>query len=160
MDWLHSGIEIRAKPPGKEPRIISQLSGGEKAMTAVALLLAIFKSKPSPFCILDEVDAPLDDANVIRFGKVLEPFTDHSHFIIITHNKHTMRNCDRLYGITMQERGVSKRVGVRLDTVSPDGELIEGHLLDDPTEQGKDDALGSEPAEQPGGSGSVEAHVS
>ena len=87
VDWLESGIEVTAKPPGKQPRMISQLSGGEKAMTAVALLMAIFRSKPSPFCILDEVDAALDDANVDRFCKILVPFLDHSHFIIITHHK-------------------------------------------------------------------------
>lgn len=123
IDWLESGVEIRAKPPGKEPRVISQLSGGEKTMTAVALLMAIFKSKPSPFCILDEVDAALDDANVDRFCRILEPFIGDSHFIIITHHKHTMGECDQLYGVTMQERGVSKRVAVQVDEVGADGKL-------------------------------------
>ncbi|MCI0630293.1 MAG: chromosome segregation protein SMC [Phycisphaerales bacterium] len=123
IDWLESGIEVRAKPPGKEPRVISQLSGGEKAMTAVALLMAIFKSKPSPFCILDEVDAALDDANVDRFCKILVPFLDNSHFIIITHHKRTMQACDQLYGVTMQERGVSKRVAVRVEEVAHDGKI-------------------------------------
>ncbi|UCD75583.1 MAG: chromosome segregation protein SMC [Phycisphaerales bacterium] len=123
IDWLESGIEIRAKPPGKEPRVISQLSGGEKAMTAVALLMAIFKSKPSPFCVLDEVDAALDDANVDRFCKILPPFLDNSHFIIITHHKRTMATCDQLYGVTMQERGVSKRVAVRVEEVGEDGQI-------------------------------------
>ena len=122
-DWLESGIEIKAKPPGKEPRVISQLSGGEKSMTAVALLMAIFKSKPSPFCILDEVDAALDDANVDRFCKVLGPFLDKSHFIVITHHKRTMQACDRLYGVTMQERGVSKRVAVQVDEVDSTGAI-------------------------------------
>jgi chromosome segregation protein len=122
-DWLESGIEVKAKPPGKEPRVISQLSGGEKSMTAVALLMAIFKSKPSPFCILDEVDAALDDANVDRFCKVLVPFLDRSHFIVITHHKRTMQACDQLYGVTMQERGVSKRVAVRVEDVSHDGRI-------------------------------------
>jgi chromosome segregation protein len=122
-DWLESGIEVRAKPPGKEPRVISQLSGGEKAMTAVALLMAIFKSKPSPFCILDEVDAALDDANVNRFCSILQPFLDKSHFIIITHHKRTMQVCDHLYGVTMQERGVSKRVAVRVEDVSANGHI-------------------------------------
>ncbi|MHC4306039.1 MAG: chromosome segregation protein SMC, partial [Planctomycetota bacterium] len=117
IDWLESGVEIRAKPPGKEPRVISQLSGGEKSLTAVALLMAIFKSKPSPFCILDEVDAALDDANVERFCNVLLPFLDSSHFIIITHHKRTMQACDLLYGVTMQERGVSKQVSVQLEQV-------------------------------------------
>jgi chromosome segregation protein len=122
-DWLESGIEVKAKPPGKEPRVISQLSGGEKAMTAVALLMAIFKSKPSPFCVLDEVDAALDDANVDRFCRILTPFLDRSHFIIITHHKRTMQACDQLYGVTMQERGVSKRVAVRVEDVSADGRI-------------------------------------
>ena len=93
VDWLESGVEIRAKPPGNEPRVISQLSVGHKTMTAVALLMSIFKSKPSPFCVLDEVDAALDDANVERFCHILEPFLDNSHFIIITHHKRTMQVC-------------------------------------------------------------------
>ena len=123
IDWLESGVEVRAKPPGKEPRVISQLSGGEKALTAVAMLMAIFKSRPSPFCILDEVDAALDDANVDRFCQALLPFLGQSHFIIITHHKRTMQVCDQLYGITMQERGVSKRVSVRVEDVSADGRI-------------------------------------
>ena len=122
-DWLESGIEIRAKPPGKEPRIINQLSGGERSLTAVALLMAIFKSRPSPFCILDEVDAALDDANVERFCNVLTPFLDRSHFIVITHHKRTMQACDMLYGVTMQERGVSKQVSVQIEQVAADGKL-------------------------------------
>jgi len=123
VNWLESGIEIRAKPPGKEPRVISQLSGGEKSMTAVALLMAIFQSKPSPFCILDEVDAALDEANVERFCGILTPFLDQSHFIIITHHKRTMSACDQLYGVTMQERGVSKRVAVQVEDVSASGAI-------------------------------------
>jgi chromosome segregation protein len=122
-DWLESGVEIRAKPPGKQPRVLNQLSGGEKTLTAVALLLAIFQSKPSPFCILDEVDAALDEMNVERFCSALTPFLDRSHFIIITHHKRTMKACDQLYGVTMQERGVSKRVSVRFDDVSHNGEI-------------------------------------
>jgi len=122
-DWLESGVEIRAKPPGKEPRVISQLSGGEKTMTAVALLMAIFQSKPSPFCILDEVDAALDEANVERFCHALEPFLDRSHFIVITHHKRTMQACHQLYGVTMPERGVSRRVAVKFDEVGADGRL-------------------------------------
>ncbi|MDP6987716.1 MAG: chromosome segregation protein SMC, partial [Phycisphaerales bacterium] len=114
VDMLESGIEIKAKPPGKEPRVISQLSGGEKTMAAVALLLAIFKSRPAPFCILDEVDAALDDANVGRFCSTIDQFLERSHFIVITHNKQTMLTCDRLYGVTQPERGVSKRVTVRV----------------------------------------------
>ena len=123
IDWLESGIEIRAKPPGKEPRVINQLSGGEKTMTAVALLLAIFQSKPSPFCILDEVDAALDEANVERYCNVLNHFLDDSHFIVITHHKRTMQACDRLFGITMPERGVSRRVTVKFDEIGDGGRL-------------------------------------
>lgn len=122
-DWLESGIEIIAKPPGKEPRSISQLSGGEKSMTAVALLMSIFRSKPACFCVLDEVDAALDDANVDRFCKVVRQFTDLSSFIVITHHKRTMHEGDQLYGVTMQERGVSKRVAVKIDQVGPDGRI-------------------------------------
>jgi chromosome segregation protein len=125
IDWLESGVEIRAKPPGKEPRVISQLSGGEKTMTAVALLMAIFRSKPSPFCILDEVDAALDEANVERFTKALGPFLDRSHFIVITHHKRTMQACHELHGVTMAERGVSRRVTVRVDQVGVDGRIRE-----------------------------------
>ena len=123
VDWLESGIEIIAKPPGKEPRSISQLSGGEKSMTAVALLMSIFRSKPSCFCVLDEVDAALDDANVDRFCRVVEQFTDRSHFIVITHHKRTMHSAHQLYGVTMQERGVSKRVAVKIDQVGSDGRI-------------------------------------
>src|SRR5205814_9891520 len=102
-DVLECGIDVVARPPGKELRSISLLSGGEKTMTAVALLLAIFKSKPSPFCILDEVDAALDEANIERFTAVLRDFLDRSQFIIITHSKRTMACADALYGVTMQE---------------------------------------------------------
>ncbi|MFN0134241.1 MAG: chromosome segregation protein SMC [Phycisphaerales bacterium] len=121
-DLLESGVEVIAKPPGKEPRSISQLSGGEKTLTAVALLLAIFKSKPSCFCVLDEVDAALDDANVGRYCAVVREFTTHSHFIVITHNKKTMQNADRLFGVTMQERGVSTRVTVKFDRTTGQAE--------------------------------------
>ncbi len=123
IDWLESGIDIVAKPPGKEPRSISQLSGGEKTMTAVALLLSIFQSKPSPFCVLDEVDAALDDANVERFGSIIRQFLDRCHFVVITHNKKTMQVVDQLYGVTMQERGVSTRVAVRFDQVDDQGHI-------------------------------------
>jgi chromosome segregation protein len=114
-DLLESGVEINARPPGKDLRSISLLSGGEKTLTAVALLLAIFRSKPSPFCILDEVDAALDEANIARFTAVLRDFLDQSQFIIITHSKKTMAAADVLYGITMQESGVSKRVAIRFE---------------------------------------------
>ncbi len=114
-DVLESGIEIVARPPGKELRSISLMSGGEKTMTAVALLLAIFQSKPSPFCILDEVDAALDEANVGRFTNVLREFLDRSQFILITHSKRTMACADVLYGVTMQESGISRRIAVRFE---------------------------------------------
>lgn len=123
IDLLEAGIEIKAKPPGKQPRVISQLSGGEQAMTAVALLLSIFRAKPSPFCILDEVDAALDEANTHRFSRSLHGFLDNSHFIVITHHKRTMMECDKLYGVTMQERGVSKRVSVTVDEVGDNGTI-------------------------------------
>ena len=123
IDVLESGIEILAKPPGKEPQSIRLLSGGEKTMTAVALLLSIFQTKPSPFAILDEVDAALDEANVSRFANILTSFLDRSHFIVITHNKATMQVCDLLYGITMQDRGVSKRVAVRFDQIGSGGQI-------------------------------------
>ena len=120
MDILEAGIDIVARPPGKKLRTLALMSGGEKTMTTIALLLAIFKSKPSPFCILDEVDAPLDDANVGRFTVLLDDFLKNTQFIIITHNKVTMGYADTLYGITMQERGVSKQVSVSLESYDPD----------------------------------------
>jgi chromosome segregation protein len=114
-DILESGIEIVARPPGKELRSISLMSGGEKTLTAVALLMAVFKSKPSPFCLLDEVDAALDEANIGRFTAVLKEFCELSQFIVVTHSKKTMAAADVLYGITMQESGISKQVTIRFD---------------------------------------------
>jgi chromosome segregation protein len=114
-DVLESGIEINARPPGKELRSISLMSGGEKTLTAVALLLAIFRSRPSPFCLLDEVDAALDEANTARLANVLREFTGLSQFIVITHSKRTMSAADVLYGVTMQESGVSRQVAVRFE---------------------------------------------
>jgi chromosome segregation protein len=113
---LECGIEIVARPPGKELQSISLLSGGEKTLTAVALLLGIFKSRPSPFAVLDEVDAALDEANNDRFNDVVREFLEHSQFVLITHSKRTMNVCDVMYGVTMQEPGVSKRVAVRFQS--------------------------------------------
>jgi chromosome segregation protein len=112
-DPLECGIEIVAKPPGKQLQSISLLSGGERTMTAVSLLFAIYMVKPSPFCVLDEMDAPLDESNINRFIKMLERFLVHSQFVVITHNKRTIGMADALYGVTMEERGVSKVVSVR-----------------------------------------------
>jgi chromosome segregation protein len=125
VDVLDAGIEIIARPPGKKPVSISQLSGGEKAMTCISLLMSIFKSKPSPFCILDEVDAPLDEANNQRFGMLIQEFLETSQFIVITHHKRTMQIADVLYGVTMQEQGVSKRVAVKFDQVDNQGRINE-----------------------------------
>jgi chromosome segregation protein len=114
-DVLETGVDIVARPPGKELREISLMSGGEKTLTAVALLLAIFRSKPSPFCLLDEVDAALDEANTERLAQTIRDFTDRSQFIVVTHKKRTMAYADLLYGITMQESGVSKQIAVRFE---------------------------------------------
>jgi chromosome segregation protein len=107
-----SGIDVIAKPKGKRPSSLTQLSGGERTLTATALLFAIYLIKPAPFCILDEVDAPLDDANVSKFTNMIRQFSDNSQFIIVTHNKMTMSTVDVIYGVTMQEPGVSKLVSV------------------------------------------------
>jgi chromosome segregation protein len=114
-DPLECEIEIVAKPRGKRPQSIAQLSSGERALTAIALLFAIYLVKPSPFCILDEVDAPLDDANVDRFVAMIREFSSRTQFIVITHNKKTMEACDTLYGVTMQTAGISQVVSVKLN---------------------------------------------
>jgi chromosome segregation protein len=121
-DPLEAPIDIIARPRGKKNVIISQLSGGEKALTATALLFGIYLVKPSPFCILDEVDAPLDDANVERFMNLLREFSATTQFIVVTHNKLTMEAADRMYGITMEQQGVSKLVGVTFEHAHPDSE--------------------------------------
>jgi chromosome segregation protein len=122
-DVLECGIDIVARPPGKEACSISLLSGGEKTLTCVAMLLAMFRSKPSPFCILDEVDAALDEANIGRFVDVLREFLSFTRFIVVTHSKKSMSGGDTLYGVTMEESGVSKRVAVRFEDVSEDGRI-------------------------------------
>jgi chromosome segregation protein len=114
-DPLEAGIDIYARPPGKQLQSITLLSGGEQTMTAVALLFAIYQVKPSPFCVLDELDAPLDESNINRFVKVLQRFAEMSQFIVITHNKRTISMANILYGVTMQERGVSKIVSVKFN---------------------------------------------
>ncbi len=122
-DVLDCGIDIVARPPGKELRSISLLSGGEKTMTAVAMLLAIFKSNPSPFCILDEVDAALDDANVERYAGVVHEFKEMTQFIMISHRKRTMTVADVIFGVTMEQSGVSKRLTISFEDVGEDGEF-------------------------------------
>ena len=112
-DILECGIDIFAQPPGKKLQNVMLLSGGEKALTVFSLLVAIFMYRPSRFCVLDEVDAPLDDANVQRFGELIEEMSHDTQFIIVTHNKKTMEISDHLYGITMEEPGISKMVSVR-----------------------------------------------
>ncbi len=114
-DPLESGIEIIAQPPGKRLQSVQLLSGGEKALTAIALMFGMFKFKPSPFCLLDEIDAPLDDANIGRFVEMLRGMQQHTQFIVITHNRKTMEIADRLYGVTMEEPGVSKLISVQLN---------------------------------------------
>ena len=107
-DLLHTGIEIVAQPPGKKLQNLALLSGGERALTAIALLFSILRVRPVPFCILDEVEAALDEANVYRFSQYLKQFSAETQFIVITHRKGTMEGADALYGVTMQESGVSK----------------------------------------------------
>ena len=114
-DIMECGIEISAEPPGKKLQHISLLSGGERALTAIALLFAMLKINPSPVCLLDEIDAPLDEANVARFCEYIKTLQKESQFLIITHRKPTMAMCSSLYGVTMEEQGISKIVSVKID---------------------------------------------
>jgi hypothetical protein len=116
-DILESGIEIVAQPPGTKLKGITLLSGGQKTLTAVALLFALYMVKPSPFCLLDELDAPLDESNIGRFTDLLKKFVNESQFIIITHNKRTVSAAQAIYGVTMEERGVSKTVSMRFNHI-------------------------------------------
>jgi chromosome segregation protein len=113
-DPLECGIDIIARPPGKRPQSVTLLSGGERTMTAVALLFSIFMIKPAPFCMLDELDAALDDANIGRFVEQLKEFLNQSQFLIITHNQHTIAGSDLVYGVSQQEKGVSRVISMKL----------------------------------------------
>ncbi|NRA38877.1 MAG: AAA family ATPase, partial [Planctomycetes bacterium] len=124
-DVLDAGIEIIAQPPGKQPRSITLLSGGEKALTAIALIFAVYQTKPSPFCILDEVDAPLDESNTDVFATMVKRFVGDSQFIVITHNKRTMQYANAIYGITHAEPGVSTKISVQLEELDEKSELVE-----------------------------------
>ena len=115
-----SGIDVVAQPPGKRLQNVLLLSGGEKAMAALALLIAIFRYTPSPFCVLDEVDAPLDESNVDRFTRMIQHMSRHTQFILITHSKRTMEIAQVMYGVTMEEPGVSRLVSVRFDAFARD----------------------------------------
>ncbi|HJO08892.1 MAG TPA: chromosome segregation protein SMC, partial [Verrucomicrobiota bacterium] len=119
-------IEIVARPPGKKLQNITLLSGGEQTMTAVSLLFSIYQVSPSPFCVLDELDAPLDESNINRFIRVLKRFIDQSQFLIITHNKRTISMADTLYGVTMQEHGVSRIVSVKFQETERDEDVRSG----------------------------------
>jgi len=142
-DVLSSGIEIVARPPGKKLQSISLLSGGEQTMTAVSLMFSIYQVSPSPFCVLDELDAPLDESNINRFIRVLKRFINHSQFLVITHNKRTISMADTLYGVTMQEHGVSKIVSARFQKTERDEDATGARETKPPTNRGQ----AAEPAE-------------
>ena len=116
-DVLESGIEIEAQPPGKKLQSLTLLSGGERAFTAIALLFAILDVRPTPFCILDEIDAALDDVNVYRYADYLRRYSEKTQFIVVTHRRGTMEAANILYGVTMQERGISKLLALNIDEV-------------------------------------------
>ena len=124
-DRLEAGVEIIAEPPGKKLQKLSLLSGGEKALTAIAILFAILRLRPMPFCVLDEVEAALDEANVDRFARYLQKFSEETQFIVITHKKPTMERANALFGVTMQEKGVSRLVSVKLsDVIDVNGDEV------------------------------------
>jgi hypothetical protein len=153
---LECGIDIVARPPGKQLQSISLLSGGEQTMTAVALLFSIYQVKPSPFCVLDELDAPLDESNINRFIRVLQRFLVHSQFIIITHNKRTIGMADVLYGVTMQEHGVSKIVSVKFHKAEagrPGGFAPPSSRI---SNRPRRNAPASHPRHRPAGGGGIE----
>jgi chromosome segregation protein len=129
-DILESGIEIVAQPPGTRLKGISLLSGGQKTLTAVALLFALYMVKPSPFCLLDELDAPLDESNIGRFTNLLKHFARESQFLIITHNKRTIAATNAVYGVTMEERGVSKIVSMRFNHERGETEAVVENVAD------------------------------
>ena len=114
-DPLNSEIVIAAQPPGKKNNSLRMLSAGEKSLTAIALLFAIYQYKPSPFCILDEVDAPLDDININKFTKVIKDYSENTQFIMVTHNKLTMESADCIYGVTSEKKGISKLISIDFD---------------------------------------------
>ena len=152
-DPLEVGIEIMARPQGKRLQSIALLSGGEQTMTAVSLLFSIYQVSPSPFCLLDELDAPLDESNINRFIRVLKRFLDQSQFLIITHNKRTISMADTLYGVTMQEHGISKIVSVKFQETERDEDIARGHAAKPADSRRR--ATKSKAAVEPGGESDV-----